>query len=178
MNKNYSFKSANESNIKVMIRIRPPFESEIELEHSFRSITEVDESNTSLSLVQYMGIKETEEEKQQELITSPSLFKRHIFTFDQIFDFDTKQETVYTIAAKPAVLSILDGYNSTIFAYGQTGTGKTYTMEGIFDSASIDNTYNNTESSCPNRGIIPRCVEDIFHQTENAPNKKYIIKAK
>jgi kinesin family protein 3/17 len=48
-------------------------------------------------------------------------------------------------------LSVLEGYNATIFAYGQTGTGKTYTMEGF--------KYSNTD---PSRGIIPRSVEEIF----------------
>ena len=43
---------------------------------------------------------------------------------------DSSQQEVYETTAKPAVISILQGYNSTIFAYGQTGTGKTFTMEG------------------------------------------------
>jgi hypothetical protein len=48
-----------------------------------------------------------------------------------------------------AVLSVLQGYNATIIAYGQTGTGKTYTMEGV---------HNDEEQ----RGIIPRSIEEIF----------------
>lgn len=50
-----------------------------------------------------------------------------------------------------SVCSALEGYNATIFAYGQTGTGKTYTMEGFKYSLTDDN-----------RGIIPRAIEDIF----------------
>jgi kinesin family protein 3/17 len=72
---------------------------------------------------------------------------------------DSTQEDVYQIAAVPAVESLEDGYNSTIFAYGQTGTGKTYTMEGfIYDYLS------------PNKGLIPRAIEDIFKYIENNSN--------
>lgn len=52
------------------------------------------------------------------------------FTFDQVFDWNSTQEQVYEDAAKPIVISVLEGYNGTVFAYGQTGTGKTHTMEG------------------------------------------------
>ena len=58
-------------------------------------------------------------------------------------------------------MSILEGYNSTILAYGQTGTGKTYTMEGF-------------KFNCgdPQRGIIPRSMEEIFKFIENASNSQ------
>ena len=81
---------------------------------------------------------------------------------------DSSQKDVYTISAKPAVNSVLEGYNSTIFAYGQTGTGKTFTMEGF--------TYNQFDES---RGIIPRTIEDIFTYIESNSNKdtKFIIRA-
>jgi hypothetical protein len=50
----------------------------------------------------------------------------------------------------------LEGYNATIFAYGQTGTGKTYTMEGF--------RYNMIDDE---RGIVPRAVEDIFRYIQS-----------
>ena len=56
-------------------------------------------------------------------------------------------------------MSVLEGYNATILAYGQTGTGKTYTMEG-FKYSSGD----------PERGIIPRSIEEIFNNIENSAN--------
>ena len=52
------------------------------------------------------------------------------FTFDAAFDCDASQREVYENTAMGIVNSVLDGYNGTIFAYGQTGTGKTHTMEG------------------------------------------------
>ncbi|CAH1285893.1 unnamed protein product [Diabrotica balteata] len=50
------------------------------------------------------------------------------FSFDNIFSEDVSQETVYNKTVKPLVHYVKKGYNSTVFAYGQTGTGKTYTM--------------------------------------------------
>lgn len=59
------------------------------------------------------------------------------FTFDQVFDWNSTQEQVYADAAKPIVISVLEGYNGTVFAYGQTGTGKTHTMEGRDEPGKI-----------------------------------------
>jgi DNA replication protein DnaC len=44
--------------------------------------------------------------------------------------FSSKQKDVYEQTARPLVDSVIEGFNGTIFAYGQTGTGKTFTMEG------------------------------------------------
>lgn len=61
-------------------------------------------------------------------------------------------------------MSTLEGFNATIMAYGQTGTGKTYTMEGF--------KYNCHD---PQRGIIPRSIEEIFKYIQNSSNEKVII---
>ena len=55
----------------------------------------------------------------------------------------------------PLVKEVLQGYNCTVFAYGQTGTGKTFTMEG-------DPTSNLPIDKDPNSGIIPRALGAIF----------------
>lgn len=52
------------------------------------------------------------------------------FTFDRVFGTNSKQVDVYKVVAAPLVEEVLAGYNCTVFAYGQTGTGKTFTMEG------------------------------------------------
>jgi len=57
-------------------------------------------------------------------------------------------------------MSVLEGYNATMLAYGQTGTGKTFTMEGFSNSLND-----------PNKGIIPRSMEEIFKYIENSSNK-------
>lgn len=48
----------------------------------------------------------------------------------QVFGPTSKQKDLFDHAISPIVNEVLEGYNCTIFAYGQTGTGKTYTMEG------------------------------------------------
>lgn len=47
-----------------------------------------------------------------------------------MFGPNSQQKELYDQAVSPIVYEVLEGYNCTIFAYGQTGTGKTYTMEG------------------------------------------------
>jgi hypothetical protein len=54
----------------------------------------------------------------------------HTFAFDRIFGMESTQIEVFEYTAVPLVTDVLSGYNATIFAYGQTGTGKTHTMEG------------------------------------------------
>ena len=162
---------SNESaydNLRVSIRVRPPLNRETQEGIPFRSIALVSEDHKSISLAEYVGAEFSEIERQRQWIEEPSLFHLHRFTFDAIFDMDSLQEDVYNISAKQAVQSVLEGYNSTIFCYGQTGTGKTYTMEGF--------TY---ESKNPNRGIIQRTIQDIFNfiETTSDSNTKFIIRA-
>lgn len=128
----------------------------------------VSNENKSCNLVEYLGAELYERERQREWVQNPNLFQLHRFTFDYVFDTDSNQSEVYEQTAKPAVLSILEGYNSTIFAYGQTGTGKTFTMEGF--------AYNNSN---PQRGIIPRTVEEIFNYIESfsSADTKFMVRA-
>ncbi|KAG6685225.1 hypothetical protein I3842_12G101300 [Carya illinoinensis] len=72
------------------------------------------------------------------------------YEFDEVLTEFASQKRVYEVVAKPVVESVLDGYNGTIMAYGQTGTGKTYTLGclGEEDTAA--------------RGIMVRAMEDIL----------------
>jgi kinesin family protein 5 len=74
------------------------------------------------------------------------------FSFDWIFDSTTVQDDAFNRIARPIIMDTLKGFNGTIFAYGQTGAGKTYTM---FGKALTD-----TDSE--HRGIIPRAARLIF----------------
>jgi kinesin family protein 3/17 len=56
----------------------------------------------------------------------------------------------------------MEGYNGTIFAYGQTGTGKTFTMEGV-DTPEL-------------KGIIPRTIEWIFNNIKNYSNQQFLVR--
>uniref|UniRef100_A0A2H1WGM5 Kinesin-like protein n=1 Tax=Spodoptera frugiperda TaxID=7108 RepID=A0A2H1WGM5_SPOFR len=73
-----------------------------------------------------------------------------VYLFDKVFKPNATQEKVYNEAAKSIVSDVLAGYNGTIFAYGQTSSGKTHTMEGVIGDPG-------------KQGIIPRIVNDIFN---------------
>ena len=86
------------------------------------------------------------------------------FTFDCVYSEDTKQEDIFAESAFPIIENILEGYNGTIFAYGQTGTGKTHTMAGILDDPE-------------HKGITPRAFETIFKSINIDTNKQYLVRA-
>lgn len=75
------------------------------------------------------------------------------FNFDKVFGMYSTQEEVFDQIVRPIVDEALAGFNCTIFAYGQTGTGKTHTMEGDIHSEE-------------NAGIVPRSVKWILEQLE------------
>ncbi|KAI1373657.1 kinesin-domain-containing protein [Hypoxylon crocopeplum] len=79
------------------------------------------------------------------------------FTFDRVFDMQGKQVDIFDYSIKPTVDDILNGYNGTVFAYGQTGAGKSYTMMGT----SIEDDEG--------KGITPRIVEQIFSSIMSSP---------
>ncbi|XP_057807424.1 kinesin-like protein KIN-UB [Salvia miltiorrhiza] len=72
------------------------------------------------------------------------------FEFDEVLTEFASQKRVYEVVAKPVVESVLEGYNGTVMAYGQTGTGKTYTLGRLGDE----------DTSA--RGIMVRAMEDIL----------------
>ena len=76
--------------------------------------------------------------------------------FDHVFDSNSTQKEVYDLAAKPIIDSVLEGFNGTIFAYGQTSSGKTHTMQG----PSIENIEL--------QGVIPRMVRTVFNRIDAA----------
>lgn len=54
--------------------------------------------------------------------------KRNIFAFDHVFNENVTQLDVYDKTVKPLISKVVSGFNCTVLAYGQTGTGKTYTI--------------------------------------------------
>lgn len=78
----------------------------------------------------------------------------HVFTFDQVFGPDSSQESVYNTIGKNAVEWVGQGYNSTIFVYGATSSGKSHTMFG-------------TQTDV---GIIPRTCQDLYAYIEQNEN--------
>lgn len=119
-------------NVRVAIRCRPLTEEEIAA--GFEICIQIDEVNGQVHILQ----------KSAKFSSNPRLF-----SYDTVFGFDSKQMDIYNEAARPIINSVLEGYNGTIFAYGQTGTGKTFTMEGDRDIPEM-------------KGIIPNSFAHIF----------------
>jgi len=71
------------------------------------------------------------------------------FTFDAVYDHTCEQKVFYEESCYNLVESVLEGFNGTIFAYGQTGCGKTHTMQGLNEPDEL-------------RGVIPRSFDHIF----------------
>nr|XP_031318612.1 kinesin-like protein KIF21A isoform X3 [Camelus dromedarius] len=88
----------------------------------------------------------------------PQVFlgKDKAFTFDYVFDLDSQQEQIYTQCIEKLIEGCFEGYNATVFAYGQTGAGKTYTMGTGFDVNIIEE----------EQGIISRAVKHLFKGIE------------
>lgn len=87
-----------------------------------------------------------------------------MFTFDSVYDWNSRQEDIFNETAYPIIDNVLQGYNGTIFAYGQTGTGKTFTITGVHTDKEL-------------KGIMPRSFETIFKSIECDSSKEYLVRA-
>ncbi|XP_051186264.1 kinesin-like protein KIN-5A [Lolium perenne] len=137
-------------NIQVLLRCRPLNEEELRI-------------NTPVVI--------TCNEQRREVSAAQNIANKQIdrtFVFDKVFGPKSRQQDVFNHAVVPLVGEVLDGYNCTIFAYGQTGTGKTYTMEG-----GGGKTQNGALPS--DAGVIPRAVKKIFDTLE-AQGAEYSMK--
>jgi kinesin family protein 11 len=82
------------------------------------------------------------------------------YTFNHVFNPYDTQETVHNMVAAPVIQDVVNGYNCTIFAYGMTGTGKTYSMEGERSNPNLPWDQD------PKGGIIPRSIAQLFGEFE------------
>ncbi|KAK4277386.1 hypothetical protein QN277_015393 [Acacia crassicarpa] len=82
------------------------------------------------------------------------------YAFDHVFDESSTNASVYDLLTKDIINAAVEGFNGTAFAYGQTSSGKTYTMNG----------------SETDPGIIPRAVEDIFRKIQMASDREFLIR--
>ncbi|XP_013380347.1 kinesin-II 95 kDa subunit [Lingula anatina] len=131
--------------VKVVIRCRPLNSKEKEQGH--QRIVEMDVKG---------GVVEVKSPKPGELPKK--------FTFDSVYDWDSKQCDLYDETFRDLVESVLNGFNGTIFAYGQTGTGKTFTMQGVKTDPDL-------------RGVIPNSFEHIYQHIARAQNQQYLVRA-
>ncbi|KAF8402800.1 hypothetical protein HHK36_010891 [Tetracentron sinense] len=137
-------------NVQVLLRCRPLSEEEVRVNTPV--VISCNEHRREVSAVQNIANKQID----------------RTFAFDKVFGPTSQQKDLYDQAVSPIVYEVLEGYNCTIFAYGQTGTGKTYTMEGGGRKAKNGEFPNDA-------GVIPRAVRQIFDILE-AQNAEYSMK--
>lgn len=145
-------------NIKVLLRVRPQNQREIELGDQSNLIKIEDKTITAINL--------KNEVKQ--------------YTYDYVAGPNSNQQEIFTNCAKQMCDNSLEGYNCTIFAYGQTGSGKTYTLLGNNfsvtqnsednENISMNPSNTNNSDSCMNSdendGLIPRVIRYIFAESK------------
>ena len=134
-------KSTKQERVQVSVRIRPFNDQEKQIDPT-TPIKSIDLKNNFIQI-------------QKEYDTKT-------FNYDHIYPEDSNQQEIFEETSKNVVQSVLNGYNGTIFAYGQTGTGKTYTMVGEFRNEN-------------NKGIIPRAFDYIFESVKQDNEHKYNI---
>ncbi|KAJ2098914.1 hypothetical protein GGI09_003064 [Coemansia sp. S100] len=101
----------------------------------------------------------------------PRTLSKKSYSFDGVFGPRATQEQIYQKVAGPILEEVMQGYSCTIFAYGQTGTGKTYTMQGDLKSAYSDTSNGGVVKGDPlaslliptNAGLIPRTLHNLFY---------------
>ena len=144
------------ANVKVYCRIRP--ENEKEKQSGMKICITATSDNSVKILTDSVGVdtgKDSSKNKSENF---------QAFTYDGVFPPETEQEKIFNIVAKPLINSALEGINGTLFCYGQTASGKTYTMEGIHNDPKI-------------MGVIPRMMQYIFILIEKANSEiEYSVK--
>ena len=101
-------------NFKVVIRVRPPLQRELSGDRPFVDVVKVDSDCCRIMIAENLAALE-----ESGLQNSSTPYSGHVFTFDHVYDQHCDQKTVYETTAKAVVESSLQGYNATIFAYGQ-----------------------------------------------------------
>jgi kinesin family protein 11 len=127
-----------QSGVQVVVRVRP-FNSNEEKASNVPVVT-TNSSNGEVTIVKGAGTRQ----------------HKTTFRFDRVFGSFTTQEEIYEETLLPVIDDVLRGYESTVFAYGQTGTGKTFTMEGDLSQGIMGGA-----------GIIPRAAQCIFERCSN-----------
>lgn len=130
-----------EVNVQVLLRCRPL--NDDEQRSNVPKVISCNEHKREVTVLQNIANKQLD----------------RAFTFDKVFGPKSQQRSIYDQAISPIVSEVLEGFNCTVFAYGQTGTGKTYTMEG--------GGMRSKGGELPvEAGVIPRAVRQIFDTLE------------
>ena len=126
------------SSVQVVVRVRPL--NEREKKHGTLPVVSASTSDKTVTVIKGTGSRQI----------------KSSYKFDNVFTSFSTQEDVFEATLRPIIRDVLMGYESTVFAYGQTGTGKTHTMEGDLSEAD-------------QHGVIPRSAAAIFDALKKNP---------
>jgi hypothetical protein len=167
--------------ISVAVRIRPFLPSEVKRKKR-RSFLGISPENKQVSLkfnLRESALPSSLQDTKQNVATEKA------FSFDHVFGTETKQQEMFEELGMPGILQkTIDGYNCTVFAYGHTGSGKTYTMDGFDFDDQLAYEYKRKTSSATqgvdlaedtpnidggkneNFGLVPRSIATLFAALE------------
>mmetsp|Transcript_34161 Transcript_34161/g.82231 ORF Transcript_34161/g.82231 Transcript_34161/m.82231 type:complete len:1318 (+) Transcript_34161:147-4100(+) len=126
------------SSVQVVVRLRPL--NSTEQKHATLPVVKASTRDRTVTVLKGSGKKQL----------------KQTYKFDNVFTAFSTQGEVFEQTLQPVIKDVLNGYESTVFAYGQTGTGKTHTMEGNLDERE-------------EYGVIPRSAELIFSKLQTDP---------
>ncbi|KAG7349978.1 kinesin motor domain containing protein [Nitzschia inconspicua] len=126
------------SSVQVVVRLRPL--NEKEQQHGTLPVVSANTAAKTVTVLKGQGSRQTKTN----------------FKFDNVFGSFSTQQEVFDATLRPVIRDVLSGFESTVFAYGSTGTGKTHTMEGSLDDPE-------------QFGVIPRSAAAIFSELEKNP---------
>ena len=134
-----------DESVKVVVRVRPLSRKEQQNGHLATTVADEDQGTITCN------------NPKSDIADPPK-----VFTFDAVFASGCNQKSIYDKCGATVVEAVLDGYNGTVFAYGQTGAGKTFTMEGLSEPPEL-------------RGIIPNAFQHIFDKVALAAEQQHFL---
>ncbi|EGD80383.1 transcription factor inhibitor ECI-6 [Salpingoeca rosetta] len=143
------FETQKGCNVKVCVRVRPMNKREREGRYA-HCVEIADETHVIVHKPKSGGGRADR--------PASSAVRPLTFSYDRVFGENDAQTTVFSTAVSPVVDSVLEGYNGSVIAYGQTGTGKTFTIEGDLKGE--------------HQGIIPRAVHRVFQHIQDASDAR------
>ncbi|KAG2176117.1 hypothetical protein INT43_005350 [Umbelopsis isabellina] len=159
--------ASGEDTVKVTVRCRPP--SKTEIAKKSESCWDIDSENSRISLT-------------DEWAAKPGKVRKD-FLYDHVY-YGSDNCLLYEHSVRPVIQSTMDGYNGTVFAYGQTASGKTYIgkyecWSGVIFIAFMIQ-FLNEHKSClgteEEQGVIPRAVNDVFAIISETTEKEYLLR--
>ncbi|KAI8872182.1 kinesin-domain-containing protein [Ramicandelaber brevisporus] len=176
-NSRSSNRDENETNIQVVVRCRG--RNEREIRENSPVVVVIPQGNSSESAYNMNSSSYSYNSREN---TSTLFLRTHpmdktmgkTYSFDRVFGQDATQIEIHEEIVVPILEQVLSGYNCTIFCYGQTATGKTYTIQGDLgdgvDTNSVRTSIGGSVSGKinlgPHAGIIPRSLDYLFSRLQ------------